>query len=351
MSPAVADGGRWLIYALGGGLGHLTRAIALARVAQVAGRSVQVLTNSPFAASRSFASVLGSRVSLVRIDPALGRDSVAARVCSWLEPCNFDVLIVDTFPRGLGGELAPMLARLSCPKVLVHRDLNPAYVEWADLRSVAARYDLLLLPGEDAPMGDLPNAIRTRPWLLRDRSEILDRAEARLRLKLSRDDRPAIVVMGCGRVAEINAARRLAERLETDLSDRASVRFASIIQDSENKMSRSVTLWPLVDLMAGIDVLVGSGGYNTVHEARATATPLVALAQPRKYDRQAHRLSLQERASDETEVLRLVSEQLARRPPGSRVVPFFENGVHAAVQLIDRLTAARQARQSSLSFL
>jgi hypothetical protein len=98
-------------------------------------------------------------------------------------------------------------------------------------------------------------------------------------------------------------------------------------------------IWPLLEVMAGIDVLVGSGGYNTVYEARATATPLVALTRPRKYDRQALRLSPAERASDETDVICGVAEHLGRRLMSDRVIPAYVNGVHAAVELIERLTA------------
>nr|AAK64436.1 unknown [Myxococcus xanthus DZF1] len=39
--------GRWLVYALGGGMGHLTRASALARAASRRGHAVVLLTNSP----------------------------------------------------------------------------------------------------------------------------------------------------------------------------------------------------------------------------------------------------------------------------------------------------------------
>src|SRR4051794_34810227 len=98
--PSSENGrGRWLIYALGGGLGHLTRAVALARAAQRIGRSVRVLTNSPFARAFRFEDLLHAPSSLVRIDPGLGRDSVADVIRSELAAREFDVLIVDTFPR------------------------------------------------------------------------------------------------------------------------------------------------------------------------------------------------------------------------------------------------------------
>ncbi len=326
-----------MIYALGGGLGHLMRAVALARVARASGCCIRVLTNSPFAASLPLEQDLGDEGALIGIDPTLDRHAVAALVRTILEPCDFDVLIVDTFPRGLGGELAPLLDDLDCPKVLVHRDLDPAYVRWAGLEAVASQFDLLILPGEHAPLGDLPHAIRTAPWLLRDRDELFDRIAARHRLDVHCEDRSVIVVVGCGRLDEIETARLLSARLDNHLRGAAMVRFASVKSQDESGRNPGALIWPLLEVMEGIDVLVGSGGYNTVHEARATATPLVALARPRKYDRQAVRLSRAECAGDEAEVIDRVEEHLARRSVTDRVIPPYVNGVHAAVELIERL--------------
>ncbi len=280
MPPGPREGKRWLIYALGGGLGHLTRTVALARVARRSGHCVRVLTNSPFAAELPLHKDLGDEGALIRIDPTRNRHEVASIVGGILEAREFDVLIVDTFPRGLGGELVPFLHHLACPKILVHRDLDPAYVSWANLRAIAMRFDLLILPGEDAPLGDLPHAIRTHPWLLRERAELLDRPAARRRLDVGEDEnRHVIVVAGCGRLDEIEAARSLSSRLDCHLAGAALVRFVSVANANESAKNPGAVIWPLLEVMEGIDVLVGSGGYNTVYEARATATPLVALAQ------------------------------------------------------------------------
>ena len=252
MSPGSSGGKRWLIYALGGGVGHLTRAIALARVARSLGHGIRVLTNSPFAASLPIEQDPGDEEALIHIDPTLDRHSVASTVRSILEPCEFDVLIVNTFPRGLGGELAPILADLACPKVLIHRDLNPAYVRWAGLRSFATRYDLIILPGEEAPLGDLPQAIRTDPWLLRDRCELLDRPAARSRLGIGcDDDRPGIVVVGSGRRDEIEAARLLAIRMHDHVKGGALVRFVSVKGLAASERDAGSFIWPLLEVMAG----------------------------------------------------------------------------------------------------
>ena len=342
MSPARLVSRRWLIYALGGGLGHLTRAVGLARVAARSGHRIRILTNSPFAGQIPFDRELGENAEVVRIDSTFNRDAVAAKVGTILKERDFDVLIVDTFPRGLAGELTPWFDRLKCPKVLIHRDIAPDYVRWGGLESVASRFDLLILPGERAPLGHHSHAVRTAPWLVRDREELLDRYDARYRLNVCGDDpRPVVIVVGCGRRDEIRSVRILANRLKESLVGSAIVLLSSVECPDDSVKDCGPVFWPLLELMAGIDILVGSGGYNTVYEARATATKLVALARPRKYDRQAERLSIAERAKDEAEVMSLVAENVARHSESTRIIQTYANGVHTAFELIERLTASR----------
>jgi len=44
-----------------------------------------------------------------------------------------------------------------------------------------------------------------------------------------------------------------------------------------------------MDLLPGVDLVVGGAGYNTVNECLACGVPLIARAWPRKYDRQSLR--------------------------------------------------------------
>ena len=272
----------------------------------------------------------------MRIDPGLDRERVAEVVRSEIEPGEFDVLIVDTFPRGLGGELAPLVDRLPVPKILVHRDLDPRYVAQANLRRFAVRYDRIILPGEPAPLGDLPRAAMTAPWLLRDCDELLDRAEARRTLGADDDERPIVAVLGCGRPEEVTESRRLAGRLQEILTDRAIVRFASVLRSERADGLIPVSIWPTLEAIRGIDLIVGSGGYHSVHEARATGTPLVAFARPRLYDRQELRLRPSERVVDEEELIARVREgiELSGFETRGRLSPYV-NGTRAAVGLIE----------------
>jgi hypothetical protein len=217
--------------------------------------------------------------------------------------------------------------------VLVHRDLNPAYVERFDVARAVEAFDLLLVPGEDAPFSGHPRAVRTAPWLLLEPGEVLPRAEARARLGVpAEDSRPVVAVMGCGTAAEVEEAGEVASRLRARLEGAAWVRW--LVPPGTVASGDGVPLWPALAVLPGVDVLVGAGGYNTVQEARATGTPLVALARPRLYDRQALRLRPEERAdSVEALVERAVALALNTGPrePGA-----YPRGTDDAVALIER---------------
>jgi hypothetical protein len=253
---------------------------------------------------------------------------------------QFDVLVVDTFPRGLAGELAGLLPDIVAPKVLVHRDLNPRYVAWAELRSFVTHYDAILVPGETAPLEDLPAAICTEPWLVCDGDELLTSPAARQMLNVDPGDtRPLAVVIGCGKTDESRDAAQLARRLVDRIGETALVRFACLRRGIGCDLADlQVRCWPLMSAMRGADLLIGSGGYNTVHEARATATSLIAVARRRLYDRQFHRLRREERAASQTELI----ERAAGRINGQtahvqRPAVCYRNGTHEAVQIIESI--------------
>ncbi|CAM3409210.1 hypothetical protein G4177_00555 [Corallococcus sp. ZKHCc1 1396] len=330
----------WRVYALGGGLGHLTRAGALARAAVARGHAVDLLTNSPFAPGLPLESLLGPGATVHRLDARLDKAATVAAVTAWLGASTPDVLVVDTFPRGLAGELPGLLPTVRAPRVLVHRDLNPVYVERFDVARAVDAFDLLVVPGEDAPFAHHPRAVRTPPWLLLDADALLPREQARLRLGLEANGaRPVVAVLGCGRPEEVVDARDTAGRLRAALGARADVRWLVPTAGDGAGAAGGLAVWPALAVLPGVDVLVGSGGYNTVREARATGTPLVAWARPRLYDRQALRLTDGERVTDaaelEARVASLLEAVLRAGAPGRP--PTYVNGVHRAVDAIERV--------------
>ena len=190
-----------------------------------------------------------------------------------------DCLIVDTFPRGLGGELVDALTSFVGTKVLVARDLNPRYVAAVGMDDfVACHYDLVLSPGDMGP------GVVTAPWLVRSADELLPRRDALSRLGLT-GERPCILVCAAGNHDELSwygavVTHLLARSAQIDVRAIASVCPPGCPAESW------VSYWPAVDLYNAADVVIGGAGYNTVYECLAYGVPLVARPWPRKYDRQ-----------------------------------------------------------------
>ncbi|HLL56122.1 MAG TPA: hypothetical protein VK447_21345 [Myxococcaceae bacterium] len=315
---------RWLVYALGGGLGHATRGLALARAAAKRGHQVRVLVNAtrfPVGAEPE------PGVTLERVEG--GRPEVErALERLWAE--RFDAWVVDAFPRGLAGELVGWFERMPKARAWIHRDLVPAYAQRPEVLEAARHYPLSLVPGDDeeAPLAAVVGARRTVPWLIRDRAELCAPAEARRRLG-AREGQRVVVVSGAGTAAEAEEMARLATALQASLGPQVVVRWVSPEDGGGGH-------WPLLELLPGVDVLVGAGGYHTVNEARATGTPLVALARERLYDRQRKRLRPDEYAEGPGEVLRKVGALLGGGQPRAPV-PDYGNGAHQAVRWIEEL--------------
>jgi hypothetical protein len=317
---------RWRIYALGGGLGHFHRSLALGRIAAARGHEVHILANTRFAPHIPWQNELGPGGAVTIIPHSASRDITAAVTAKWLAADDYDRLVVDTFPRGLAGELPELLPSVRIPKILVHRDLNPEYVTSHQLAETVKQFDLLLLPGEDGPFAKEPTALRTAPWLIRDAAELLPAPLARRRICLDATDlRPVLVVCSTGQKEEETFYREVAQALRAQATSWC-VRLASPFP-----RKGAFSCWPLLPLLTGVTALIGAGGYNLVHEARSTGTPLLAFAQSRRYDRQAIRLLDDELVDN----LSMIMERLPELQ-GSQEIPTYPNGAHLAADTIER---------------
>lgn len=333
----------WLIYALGGGWGHLNRAVALARVI-ARQRPVTVLTNSPYADrveewlkrraeadhSNQYHSNqyhFGERHSKERhskdetlhlstphpstphsstphLYKIANSDNVKATrnaVQDVLLQLHYDCLIVDTFPRGLAGELVevlPELSNISC--ILIHRDLNPNYVSTKAISAFVQQwYGAVLVPGEgnDVPLAGLPNVIHTSPWLVCDADEIPSRTEIYqlLRIPQSVTDTstspqftPLLLLCAAGQPSELEFFGNLTTCL-TNAFPNAIVRCIAADCPPNCSPDLWVAHYPAMECLSVANVVIGGAGYNTVYECAALGVPLVSFAFPRLYDRQIRR--------------------------------------------------------------
>jgi hypothetical protein len=317
-------GGSWLIYALGGGWGHLTRAASLARAAQASHR-IRIMTNSPYAiqAARGM-----PELDLIVFDRTVDAQN---RAIEQIERADYECLIVDTFPRGLGGELAGLLGSLEVTKVLIHRDICPRYVAEAGLRTfVRLTYDLVLIPGESeaTAFADLPAAVITKPWLIRDP-----------RPRCSHRENPRILVCASGESSELPWFGAVIACLRAHYPG-VEVRCVAPNCPPGCPEDCWIKHWPAADLYSTADVVIGGAGYNTIHECAAYQVPLIAHAWPRKYDRQERRATCAAQLGAVTivatpeEAAFSAIRQLDLNPPGRPLLDF-QNGAAAARALIE----------------
>jgi predicted glycosyltransferase len=304
-----------LIYALGGGWGHVTRAAALARALGPAAE-VRILANSPYL----------QMVQAAMPELSIQRVSTGEQAASLVLRSSPDVLVVDTFPRGLAGELADLLSSLNASKILIHRDIRPEYVSRAGLHAFAAdHYDCVLCPGERGPLANLPKALFTSPWLVRQAVPA----------------KPGIdtIVCASGNEAELPWYGEVAALLARDVSLRC---LAPQLPPGCPPESW-IRYWPSIDWIASAKAVVGGAGYNTVNECLALSVPLVARPWPRKYDRQRLRA---EQCPNVTIVetpqaaASAVLDALTRTPAQPTV---FRNGADQAAEWIYCTTAATTA--------
>lgn len=271
-----------LYHALGGGLGHAVRALALARQLRrrIGGRHL-VVVNTPFAACLEEPGI-----EIERLAPGTTAQEASTHVIERIRDLQPALFVVDTFPRGVGGELVASLQGERCgPRLLIARGLPLAYVGGHDLEEFVRRhYDAIVVPGEPCPYGPAVEGVATAPFLIRDLDELPSRAEAIARLAARE---PVVLVVGCGTLEECRAWSDEAGRLGDE-----SVRLAlppGVAIDPPAGV-RVIRHFPLMECLPGVRLVIGNAGYHLVHESRALGIPGRFLSRARKYDDQEARL-------------------------------------------------------------
>ena len=320
----------WKIYALGGGLGHLQRSLALARAAIHKGHYVDIICNSRFSNFIPWRSELGESGFLTFINNKSSIKKTSESVIKWITSNHYDRLIIDTFPRGIAGELKDIIKSIRKPKTLIHRDLNPSYVKTFNIKSFIKNYDLIIVPGETNPIKDINKfsfCHSTDPWLIRNYNEIKDKKLARIKLEMGLDDQqPLAIIPVTGNLDE----ERLFLKLKSELKHSTSGWVIKTVSPIPN--IADLRIWPLIEMINGVDMMIGAGGYNTVSEAKVTRTPFIGYPLSRLYDRQEKRLKDVEICTQINEISKFFREPTIR----TDCKPFI-NGTFKAVELIEML--------------
>lgn len=332
---APAESAPVVYYALGGGLGHLTRSIAILR--QMVKRGLPdcvALSNSPHHALYAAEGVRSAWVSPETGQPA---GALAEWVMRQLARWRPQLLVVDVFPRGLLGELPPVLGRFAGRTALVLRRLREGYARECRLREfAAAHYDVVLaaeaLPG--APWaGRTAEAMSVGPVLVRDADELLSRDGAR-RLLGAAVDRLLVVCVESGPGEPSGALHRVLSRVWERLGRRFDLRLVG--------SGGAESHYPLIELLPGVDLVVGAGGYNLFHECQAVGVPAVFVPQRRRYDEQFARVAAATVASSPEHLESILAAHVAAGPT-PRPAPHYRNGAGSAAGALLGLLAASDA--------
>lgn len=294
-SSAAIPAGGVFYYALGGGLGHLARAMAIAR------RWRQVRTE-PFVIFSSSAVQVDAGTAHLRLTERRPEPVRLGRlVLELAESLRPSVFAADAFPAGILGELPPVLARLACPRLAVLRRLQARWAEeWELPALLASSYTRRL--AIESPIGFEVEAVEeVAPVLLCDPGEVLSRPRARAALGHSGDE-PLVLAVTTGTQPRDQGLQGLCVKIACRLG--AAIRIATPYPPGPLP-ARYVTHFPLMEWLPGADLVIGPCGYNLFHEAGAVGARAVWVPQPRHYDDQFARAegSPVARSPEELEVL------------------------------------------------
>ncbi len=327
----------WLIYALGGGWGHLNRSLALARCATQQ-YQIKIITNNYYLDYIKY-----EQCELINIPINKNFKQTQETIQNIIKKTKYDCLIVDTFPCGLGGELREIIPHIDQPRVLVNRYLNPNYIHNYQIdKFVKQYYDLILIPGENTALTfiKLPQTFKTEPWLIRNRDELpnLSIATNLLGLTLQQAKLPLVIILASGSSSELGVYGKIANIL-----NRQSYTVRCLSANLPPYCPSSVWKfhYPAIECLWLADVIIGSGGYNTVFECNALNIPLVALPHKRLYDCQYTRILTQQKknkpiflARNTIEVIKITQQLLSLTKFKSLKISNFCNGVNMAREKI-----------------
>ena len=273
-----------LVYAEGGGLGHLTRLRALVHTLGLVD-PVTVISSSPAAADPRVAGGLDVLTMPFRREDVAARRAWLARTVAELAPAR---LVVDAFPAGLSGELdAAVVGSIPCDHVA--RLLRwPAYRRVLPADPVRFRTTYRLEDLDPDHAGHLAaTSERVVPL------DLVDPPGAAVvpRWPGASDDRPRWLVAHSGPAAEVAELLAYARDLAAVEGVRPDLVVASPAGAAPPAAPDLVAVdhYPVWPLFPMADRVITAAGYNVVrqltdHPDRHTVVPM-----PRRFDDQFER--------------------------------------------------------------
>jgi UDP-N-acetylglucosamine--N-acetylmuramyl-(pentapeptide) pyrophosphoryl-undecaprenol N-acetylglucosamine transferase len=295
----------------GGGLGHLNRALAIARriVRLQPGAQISFLTSSRMLDAISHEGFIPYHIPPVRAygGRVTARDwnkMLYAQIRQIVELHRPTRLVYDGVSPYPG--LIRILEQCRFERTAMVLRLRHTHSRLEQLGDRFRLFHEIIHPGEigedgnalPSPMAELQPR-RIAPILYFDRDELLSRTEARQRLRLPLDRRAVYVQLGAGNVNDattwtVHVTRALARYPELEV-----VVAQSPIADQQviaPPGAHLVRQYPTANLFNAFDLAVSAAGYNTVHELLYCGVPAILIPLQTVTDDQRGRARAAERA-------------------------------------------------------
>ncbi len=296
-----------LYYAVGGGLGHLTRARAWLHTTGQTSQAT-ILTASAFATDRR---VVGD-IPVISIPPSLSSDPVGYRrwLAATIDRCAPEQLVLDAFPCGILGEFADASFLDGITLNYVARLLRwHLYEPLLGTSTSSSGASSSLLSDHDSPGSTTPPRFGTtwrvealtdphNAWLREHSEEIIDidlvdppmpspdDAIATLRAI----DAPLWLVVHSGPISEIDELLAYAHEMKSTERSRAEIVLIAPIPPSDPSLKiLRLDVYPVVPLFPLAERIVTGRGYNIVRQTQPWRHRQRSIPFPRRYDDQAQR--------------------------------------------------------------
>jgi UDP-N-acetylglucosamine--N-acetylmuramyl-(pentapeptide) pyrophosphoryl-undecaprenol N-acetylglucosamine transferase len=295
---------RILFYAVNGlGLGHVTRLLAIARKVRerlpeaeivffTSSEAEDVIFREGFAAFKVPSKTLRHEA---RIRPSTYSRMLQTVTLNLLASFHPHILVVDTFPAGAIQELLPVL-RWDSRKVFVYRVQRPEIAQSQLMQNSLQLYDLAIIPHsegeEEIFLPDGLERVWAGPILIRDRSEVKSRQEAREILGLPKDGKILYVTFGGGGDEAMDEAlKKTVEVLSHDPNLHLAVSSPPLYRGRILRAPNvtPVDFYPMAELFSAFDAAISACGYNSATELLHHGVPTAFVPFPRQVDDQAAR--------------------------------------------------------------
>ena len=258
---------RCLTYAMGGGRGHQTRARSLHRALRRLEPKLETVLLTPQDRVRQDEPGL-----TVLEAPSPDPQKLKSWQAQALYQTRPDLYLVDTFPRGVLGELT-LPQNVAC--ALVTRWVVTEFYARPPVRQALQRFDAVFWT---EPKSDPSFPGELTPPVVDDRP-VLSRSEARRALEV--DERPLVLAFPWALPSQqeetTSALQAICEAKSWNLR---------WVDQTQDYLFRRADLY-----LSAADLVISPSGYNTYYEVCKHGVSAIWVPQPRKYDNQARRAS------------------------------------------------------------